>query len=252
MSPEEKIKKAIGIIQEATQEVLECISFNFGGDTYTKIVEEQDPDDYEAGIVIGCKENPSSADKPGQPSEEETQGGQQASGAGNEGHIQDSWYSLSVYEYTPAYTQAISNGKNTFDLNESADIILSGFGFNNSGGKSKLNHPVSVSSNGERLAVTDRFNNRILIWNSVPNKKTDPDIVIGQQNFTTQNHGSGLNQLNFPGQVIITPDNKMLVADSENHRVLVWTTFPTVSGQSADYAIPVSYTHLTLPTIYSV
>ena len=240
LSPEEKIKKAIGIIKEATQEVLECISFNFGGDTYTKIVEEQDPDDYEAGIVIGCKENPSSADKPGQPPEEETQGGQQASEGGNEGHIQDSWYSLSVYEYTPAYTQATSNGKNTFDLNESADIILSGFGFNNSGGKSKLNHPVSVSSNGERLAVTDRFNNRILIWNSVPNKKTDPDIVIGQQNFTTQNHGSGLNQLNFPGQVIITPDNKMLVADSENHRVLVWTTFPTVSGQSADYAIPVT------------
>ena len=78
LSPEEKIKKAIGIIKEATQEVLECISFNFGGDTYTKIVEEQDPDDYEAGIVIGCKENPSSADIPGQTPEEETEGGQQA------------------------------------------------------------------------------------------------------------------------------------------------------------------------------
>ena len=60
---------------------------------------------------------------------------------------------------------------------------MSGYGFNNSGGKTKLNHPVSVSSNGQKLAVTDRFNNRILIWNTIPNKKTDPDIVIGQQNF---------------------------------------------------------------------
>ena len=44
--------------------------------------------------------------------------------------------------------------------------------------------------------------------------------------------------MDFPGQVIITPDGKVLVADSDNNRVLVWTTFPTASGQAADYAIP--------------
>ena len=33
---------------------------------------------------------------------------------------------------------------------------------NNSGGATKLNHPVSVSANAGKLAVTDRFNNRVL------------------------------------------------------------------------------------------
>ena len=233
LSPEEKIKKAIGIIQEATQEVLECISFNFGGDTYTKIVEEQDPDDYEAGVVIGCKENPIEVgETASEPANENNPGGQEGSS--------NSAYDLNIYTYTPSYTNASSNGNTSFGLNESADILLSGFGFNNSGGKTKLNHPVSVSSNGVKLAVTDRFNNRVLIWNSIPSQKTDPDFVIGQQNFTTHNSGTGLNQLNFPGQVIITPDNKLLIADSENDRVLVWTTFPTSSGQAASYAIPVT------------
>ena len=44
--------------------------------------------------------------------------------------------------------------------------------------------------------------------------------------------------MDFPGQVIITPDGKVLVADSDNNRVLVWTSFPTFSGQAANYAIP--------------
>ncbi len=239
-SPEETIRQAIGIIEEATQEVLDCISFNFGGEIYTKIVEELDPDEYEAGIVIGCKENPISGNEEDSSPEEETEVGQQASGSGNEGQLEESWYSLSVYEYTPTYTQASSNGSGTFGLNESADIILSGFGFNNSGGKSKLNHPVSVSSNGEKLAVTDRFNNRVLVWNSIPASTTPPDLVLGQENFTTHNSGTGLANMDFPGQVSLTPDGKILVADSDNNRVLVWTSFPTSSGQAADYAIPVT------------
>jgi len=46
--------------------------------------------------------------------------------------------------------------------------------------------------------------------------------------------------MDFPGQVIITPDGKVLVADSDNNRVLVWTSFPASSGQSADYALPIT------------
>ena len=152
----------------------------------------------------------------------------------------DTWYNLNVYNYSPTYSEASSNGYSSFGLNEKADLILSGYGFDNSGGISKLNHPVSISSNGEKLAVTDRFNNRVLIWNTVPTKKTSPDFVIGQPDFSSQNSGKSLSQLDFPGQVIITPDNKLLVADSNNGRVLIWTTFPTSSGQAADYALPIT------------
>ena len=43
--------------------------------------------------------------------------------------------------------------------------------------------------------------------------------------------------MHFPGQVSITPDGKVLVADSDNNRILVWTVFPTTSGQAANYEI---------------
>ena len=232
-SPEQKIQKAVGIIQNANQEILDCISIYFGGEVYKKVVEDLDPDEFEAGIVINCKEDPSG-------STEEAGGPLQPGSEEDSPYAGDTWYNLNVYNYSPNYSEATSNGYTSFGLNEKADLILSGFGFDNSGGISKLNHPVSISSNGEKLAVTDRFNNRVLIWNTVPTKKTSPDFVIGQPNFNSQNPGNDLNQLDFPGQVIITPDNKLLVADSNNGRVLVWTTFPTSSGQSADYALPIT------------
>ena len=151
-----------------------------------------------------------------------------------------SWYDLSIYEYSASYSVATSNGKTGYGLNETGDILLSGYGFDNAGGANKLNHPVSISANYGKLAVTDRFNNRVLIWNTIPSSNTPPDLVLGQANFTTHNSGTGLNNMDFPGQVIITPDGKVLVADSDNNRVLVWTSFPTSSGQTADYALPIT------------
>ena len=51
--------------------------------------------------------------------------------------------------------------------------------------------------------------------------------------------GTGLNNFNFPGQASVTPDGKLLIADSNNNRILVWTTFPTSSGQAANYSIDI-------------
>ena len=234
MTEGQLVNKAIGILEAGvSDEVLECFQVNFGGENYTRIVEELNPDEYEAGIVINCSENTSKAI--------EQAGGVPQEGGSDEDHFfGDPWYDLNAFNYSPTYTAATSNGNTTFGLNETADLILSGFGFNNSGGNLRLNHPVSVSSNGEKLAVTDRFNNRVLIWNTIPNMKTPADLVLGQQNFVTQEAGSGLNQFDFPAQLVITPDNKLLVADSNNDRILVWTSFPTTSGEPADYAIPIT------------
>ncbi len=242
------IERAIQIIEDADDEILDCIARALPTDIYQKIVNDLNPDNFEAGVVIGCFEDPTSSPTtaqppppennnppPGENSGSEPNNNQPSGPEGNQGN---SWYDLNVYEYTPSYTVATSNGNTGYGLNESGDILLSGYGFNNSGGATKLNHPVSISANAGKLAVTDRFNNRVLIWNSIPSSNTAPDLVLGQPNFTTHNSGTGLNNMDFPGQVIITPDGKVLVADSDNNRVLVWTTFPTASGQAADYAIP--------------
>ncbi|MBT7013416.1 MAG: hypothetical protein HN962_00540 [Actinobacteria bacterium] len=242
------IEKAVEILQEAEDEVLECISKSLPTEIYQNIVTDLNPDSFESGIVIACFEDPSSSNNVAQPPAGggDNNGDDATPPSGNSKQDRDeekntgSWYDLSIYEYSPSYSVATSNGKTGYGLNETGDILLSGYGFDNAGGANKLNHPVSISANYGKLAVTDRFNNRVLIWNTIPSSNTPPDLVLGQANFTTHNSGTGLNNMDFPGQVIITPDGKVLVADSDNNRVLVWTSFPASSGQSADYALPIT------------
>ena len=242
------IEKAVEILKEAEDEVLECISKSLPTEIYQNIVTDLNPDSFESGIVIACFEDPSSSNNVAQPPAGggDNNGDEATPHSGNSNPDRDdekntgSWYDLSIYEYSPSYSVATSNGKTGYGLNETGDILLSGYGFDNAGGANKLNHPVSISANYGKLAVTDRFNNRVLIWNTIPSSNTPPDLVLGQANFTTHNSGTGLNNMDFPGQVIITPDGKVLVADSDNNRVLVWTSFPASSGQSADYALPIT------------
>jgi len=242
------IEKAVEILKEAEDEVLECISKSLPTEIYQNIVTDLNPDSFESGIVIACFEDPSSSNNVAQPPAGggDNNGDGETPPSGNSKQDRDdekntgSWYDLSIYEYSPSYSVATSNGKTGYGLNETGDILLSGYGFDNAGGANKLNHPVSISANYGKLAVTDRFNNRVLIWNTIPSSNTPPDLVLGQANFTTHNSGTGLNNMDFPGQVIITPDGKVLVADSDNNRVLVWTSFPTSSGQTADYALPIT------------
>jgi len=151
--------------------------------------------------------------------------------------VQVGLYALKVTKQSSSYSKAIPSSKSSFSKNQDASLWLSGYGFNKSGGAMLFNHPVSIASDGKRLAVTDRNNNRILIWKSIPSSNVPADLVIGQPNFETHLEGSGMNGLNFPGQVSMSPDGKLLIADSNNNRILVWTTFPTKSGQDADFEI---------------
>ena len=149
----------------------------------------------------------------------------------------DPFQELEVKKYTSDYLEAIPTSKSLFNNYQDASLWISGYGFNKSGGPSLFNHPVSISSDGKRLALTDRNNNRILMWESIPDSNVPPDYVIGQPNFDTHMEGKSLSELDFPGQVILSQDGKMLVADSNNNRILVWVNIPTQSGQSADFEI---------------
>ena len=149
------------------------------------------------------------------------------------------FYSLTVKQQSSSYIEAEPSSKTSFTSGQDASLWLSGYGFNKSGGPSLFNRPVSIASDGKRLAVTDRNNNRVLIWTSIPSSNVAPDLVLGQDNFETHLEGKGMDGLDFPGQVTMAPDGKVLVADSNNNRILVWTSFPSVSGQAANFAINV-------------
>lgn len=118
--------------------------------------------------------------------------------------------------------------------------------------------PVSVTSDGQRLYVTDLGHNRVLIWNAIPTTNQAPaDIVVGQPDMTSafSNNSRNLceptgqddqgNDL-FPPRCAATLDlprfalsdgQKLFICDGGNDRVLVFDDVPTQNGARADAVI---------------
>lgn len=119
--------------------------------------------------------------------------------------------------------------------------MLGGFGFDNASGSLQFNHPGQVSTDGTHVVLADTWNNRVLLWNSVPaSGNVAPDIVLGQPTFVTNNPGTGLNQMNWPVGVSIA-NGKLVVADTYNNRILIWNSIPTHNDQPADLEIVGAY-----------
>jgi len=92
-----------------------------------------------------------------------------------------------------------------------------------------------------RLIVSDTSNHRVLIWNQVPTAHGVPaDLVLGQVDFTSGSaNRSGTRDANTLNQPfgVFSDGNRLVVADKENFRVLIWNSFPTSNGQSADVVV---------------
>lgn len=99
-----------------------------------------------------------------------------------------------------------------------------------------FNHPAGIASDGERLVLADRNNNRVLVWTTPPTGDTPADLVLGQPDLTRNAPGTGLGQMSWP-TAVSAAGGRLAVADTENHRLLLWDRFPTRSGQPADRAI---------------
>ena len=105
--------------------------------------------------------------------------------------------------------------------------------------------PTGIATDGTRFVVVDKGYNRVLVWNKMPTTFKEPaDLVLGQADFVSSrpNRGGSVaaNTLNLPSTAWI--DNSsgspvLYVADTDNHRVLAWTTWPTSNGQSADSVV---------------
>jgi hypothetical protein len=138
---------------------------------------------------------------------------------------------------------------------------------------SSLLAPASVSSDGTRLFIADSFQNRVLIWRTIPTTNNQAaDFVLGQPDFvsnisdtfttTTDAVGTviensvlcptnGNDTTDEPGKsfplypamcaatlsgpmAAISDGTRLYVADAGNDRVLVWNTIPEANTVPAD------------------
>ena len=100
-----------------------------------------------------------------------------------------------------------------------------------------LRDPTDVWSDGARVVVADRANNRVLVWSTFPPLDGLPaDLVLGQADFTTARDAATASGLAGPSAV--TSDGTLLaVADTGHNRVLLWKAFPAASGAAADVVL---------------
>lgn len=112
----------------------------------------------------------------------------------------------------------------------------------NNGGISAqtLNGPGYVHTDGTRLFVADRLNNRVLIWSALPTSAQEAaNIVLGQPDMTSNaanNGGVSLSSLSDP-ECVFSDGTRLLVCDTGNHRVLIWNSIPTADNQAADVVV---------------
>jgi hypothetical protein len=132
------------------------------------------------------------------------------------------------------------------DASQSPDLVIGrtgpeDYGIYNTATASNLGSATTMTTDGTKLIVADSSNNRVLIWNSLPTVSgAAADVVIGQPNFTsTSPNGGGsaaANVLNYPYGVAYA-GGKLMIADTNNNRVLIYNSIPTVSNASADVVV---------------
>ncbi len=101
-----------------------------------------------------------------------------------------------------------------------------------------LYNPRGVYFDDRYFIVSDTGNHRVLIWFGEPKENQKPDIVLGHKDFYTDKpNSSGVETGLYMPTGITVYNDMLLVADSWNHRVLIWTKFPERNNQKADIVI---------------
>ncbi len=109
-----------------------------------------------------------------------------------------------------------------------------------------LNGPTGVAFADGRLIIADSGNHRVLIYNRIPQQDgAQADLVLGQADFSaiSANGGAGdadgdgaldtsASSMFYPSDVHVHEDT-LFVADTFNHRILVFSPVPTSSGEAA-------------------
>lgn len=148
----------------------------------------------------------------------------------------------------PAPTDELPLGERCPVCTGKADVVLGQPDFTKTDpglSQTGMRQPTAVATDGQILAVADTDNNRVLIWKSIPATNNAPaDIVLGQPDFKTSAVNSGTGDPRVPSaktlrgpQGVWIQDGRLFVADTQNHRVLIWNRIPSSNFEPADIVL---------------
>lgn len=134
-------------------------------------------------------------------------------------------------------------------ISTTLDEMTSGLGDENLEGftiskpeEDTLSGPAGVCVIDGKLYVSDSGNHRVLRWNGLPSDDGEvPGLVLGQDNLECGEANRrglvGSGSLFFPFSVRSGDDQHVIVADKDNHRVLIWKKIPFNDGWNADVCL---------------
>lgn len=104
---------------------------------------------------------------------------------------------------------------------------------------STLYGPRGVWIDDKRVIVSDTGNHRVLIWDEHPTESgRSASVVLGQPTFDSEGPGTGGPTLGmYLPTGLLVHDGRLVVCDAWHHRLLIWDSVPTDSGQAPDHVI---------------
>ncbi len=121
------------------------------------------------------------------------------------------------------------------------DESLDGFTISKSE-EDTLSQPAGIDVINGKLYVVDSGNHRALRWPGLPSEDGEPPILVFGQDNLDDNEANrrgliGSGSLFFPMGIHSGDDQHILIADKDNHRVLIWNKIPNSNGWNADICL---------------
>lgn len=115
-----------------------------------------------------------------------------------------------------------------------ADFVLgqADFETNTAGNSADLfDSPQSPSASDGQLFVADYFNNRVVVYKPIPATGTTATFALGQLNLNSNAEACSQTGMLAPESVFAVA-GKLIVADSDNNRVLIWNDITSLDDGS--------------------
>lgn len=125
---------------------------------------------------------------------------------------------------------------------QAANFVMGQSWFNSNGSglsDSQFNQPYDVATNDDNtLFISDSSNNRILIYTDpIVQNSQSADRVIGQERYTANVTGLSSTQYNSPLGISTCNSSHLYVADTNNNRIMAYSSTITQNGQSASFTV---------------